>query len=179
MTPNTASSPALPPDEKVSAWSLIKPYWVSEERKTAWGLLIAIIVMNLLVVWINVRLNRWSADFYNALQTKNVHDFPHLLMVFSGLAFGFIILAVYGRYLRQMLGFRWRQWLTTRYLNEWLHDSAFYRIERDRLADNPDQRISDDLQSFATSTLSLTLDLLSTSSRWSRSSRSCGRWPVR
>ncbi|MFM0073024.1 ABC transporter ATP-binding protein/permease [Paraburkholderia sediminicola] len=162
MTPNTASSPALPPDEKVSAWSLIKPYWVSEERKTAWGLLIAIIVMNLLIVWINVRLNRWSADFYNALQTKNVHDFPHLLMVFSGLAFGFIILAVYGRYLRQMLGFRWRQWLTTRYLNEWLHDSAFYRIERDRLADNPDQRISDDLQSLATSTLSLTLDLLST-----------------
>ena len=57
MTPNTSASPALPPDEKVSAWSLIKPYWVSEERKTAWGLLIAIIVMNLLVVWINVRLN--------------------------------------------------------------------------------------------------------------------------
>ena len=162
MTPNTASSPVLPPDEKVSAWSLIKPYWVSEERKTAWALLIAIIVMNLLIVWINVRLNRWSADFYNALQTKNVHDFPHLLMVFSGLAFGFIILAVYGRYLRQMLGFRWRQWLTTRYLNEWLHDSAFYRIERDRLADNPDQRISDDLQSFATNTLALSLDFLST-----------------
>jgi putative ATP-binding cassette transporter len=162
MTSTTSASPALPPDEKVSAWSLIKPYWVSEERKVAWGLLIAIIVMNLLVVWINVRLNRWSADFYNALQTKNVRDFPHLLMIFSGLAFGFIILAVYGRYLRQMLGFRWRQWLTTRYLNEWLKDSAFYRIERDRLADNPDQRISDDLQSFATSTLSLTLDLLST-----------------
>ena len=162
MTTNTSASPALPPDEKVSAWSLIKPYWVSEERKTAWALLLAIIVMNLLVVWINVRLNRWSADFYNALQTKNVRDFPHLLMVFSGLAFGYIILAVYGRYMRQMLGFRWRQWLTTRYLNEWLHDSAFYRIERDRLADNPDQRISDDLQSFATTTLSLTLDLLST-----------------
>ncbi|AXF09298.1 ABC transporter ATP-binding protein [Paraburkholderia graminis] len=162
MTTNTSVSPALPPDEKVSAWSLIKPYWVSEEKKTAWGMLIAIIAMNLAVVWINVRLNRWSADFYNALQTKNVRDFPHLLMIFSGLAFGYIILAVYGRYMRQMLGFRWRQWLTTRYLNEWLHDSAFYRIERDRLADNPDQRISDDLQSFATTTLSLTLDLLST-----------------
>ncbi|MBB5501004.1 ABC transporter ATP-binding protein/permease [Paraburkholderia sp. MM5384-R2] len=162
MTPRTSASPALPPDEKVSAWTLIKPYWVSEERGIAWGLLVTIIVMNLLVVWINVRLNSWSRDFYNALQAKNVHDFPHLLMIFTGLAFGFIILAVYGRYLRQMLGFRWRQWLTTRYLNEWLDDSAFYRIERDRLADNPDQRISDDLQSFATTTLSLTLDLLST-----------------
>src|SRR5260370_7569719 len=61
-----------------------------------------------------------------------------------------------------MLGFRWRQWLTHRYLEQWLGDKAFYRIERDRLADNPDQRISDDLQSFATTTLALSLDLLST-----------------
>ncbi|MEM5451829.1 MULTISPECIES: ABC transporter ATP-binding protein/permease [Paraburkholderia] len=148
--------------QKITAWSLIKPYWVSEERWIAWGLLVAIIVMNLLVVWINVRLNGWSAEFYNALQAKDVKRFPPLLMTFTELAFGFIILAVYGRYLRQMLGFRWRQWLTTRFLNEWLGKGAFYRIERDRLADNPDQRISDDLQSFATTTLSLTLDLLST-----------------
>ncbi|MGH8781906.1 ABC transporter ATP-binding protein/permease [Paraburkholderia sp.] len=162
MTTTLPSSSTPPKDDRVSAWSLIRPYWVSEERKVAWGLLVTIIVINLLVVWINVRLNRWNADFYNALQSKDVHDFPRLLGIFTALAFGFIILAVYGRYLRQMLGFRWRQWLTTRYLNEWLGDATFYRIERDRLADNPDQRISDDLQSFATTTLSLTLDLLST-----------------
>lgn len=158
ITPDNAQQEA----DNVSAWSLIKPYWVSEERGIAWGLLAAIIAINMTVVWINVRLNRWNADFYNALQTKNVHDFPHLLLIFTGLAFAYILLAVYGRYLRQMLGFRWRQWLTNKYLEQWLGDRAFYRIERDRLADNPDQRISDDLQSFATTTLSLSLDLLST-----------------
>jgi putative ATP-binding cassette transporter len=157
-----SSGPTAEQDQKISAWSLIKPYWVSEERLVAWGMLAAIIVMNLLVVAINVRLNSWSGDFYDALQSKNVKQFPHLLMVFTGLAFSFIILAVYGRYLRQMLGFRWRQWLTTHFLSDWLGNGTFYRIERDRLADNPDQRISDDLQSFATTTLSLTLDLLST-----------------
>ncbi|KVN65517.1 ABC transporter ATP-binding protein/permease [Burkholderia ubonensis] len=163
MTQSTPTVPDAPQDERpVSAWSLIKPYWVSSEWKVAWGLLVTIVVINLCVVWINVKLNQWNAQFYNALQAKNVHDFPGLLMQFSALAFGFIILAVYGRYLRQMLGFRWRQWLTDRFLNEWLGDRAFYRIERDRLADNPDQRITDDLQSFATTTLSLSLDLLST-----------------
>ncbi|KWE65583.1 ABC transporter ATP-binding protein [Burkholderia ubonensis] len=163
MTQSPPTVPDAPQDERpVSAWSLIKPYWVSSEWKIAWGLLVTIVVINLCVVWINVKLNQWNAQFYNALQAKNVHDFPGLLMQFSALAFGFIILAVYGRYLRQMLGFRWRQWLTNRFLNEWLGDRAFYRIERDRLADNPDQRITDDLQSFATTTLSLSLDLLST-----------------
>ncbi|KVC24176.1 ABC transporter ATP-binding protein [Burkholderia diffusa] len=157
------SASDAPQDERpVSAWSLIKPYWVSSEWKIAWGLLITIIAINLCVVWINVKLNKWNAQFYNALQSKDVHDFPNLLMQFSALAFGFIILAVYGRYLRQMLGFRWRQWLTDRFLGQWLGDRAFYRIERDRLADNPDQRITDDLQSFATTTLALSLDLLST-----------------
>jgi putative ATP-binding cassette transporter len=43
--------------------------------------------------------------------------------------------------------------------NAWI---PFYRIERDRLIDNPDQRIAVDLDLFATTTLSLTLDLLST-----------------
>jgi vitamin B12/bleomycin/antimicrobial peptide transport system ATP-binding/permease protein len=166
MTPSNAAFPlrGKPPrdTDSVSAWSLIKPYWVSEEWKIAWGLLVAIIVMNLTIVWINVRLNSWNAEFYNALQQKDMRHFPHLMLVFTVLAFAYIIIAVYRTYLRQMLSFRWRQWITNRFLNDWFGELAFYRIERDRLADNPDQRISDDLQSFANSTLTLSLDLLST-----------------
>jgi len=160
---NQSSDPASGQQaDPVSAWSLIKPYWVSEERRLAWTLLIAIVTMDLLVVVINARLNIWTRQFYDALESKNVDEFPKLMLLFSGLAFAFVMLSVFNRYLRQMLGFRWRQWLTTRYLQEWLDNGTFYRIERDRLADNPDQRIAVDLGLFATTTLSLTLDLLST-----------------
>jgi putative ATP-binding cassette transporter len=145
-----------------SAWGLIKPYWVSEDWKAAWGLLLAIVAINLLIVGFNVWFNKWNAKFYNALQSKDIPQFWHQLMLFSIAAFVFIALAVYRTYLRQMLEFRWRQWLTTRYLRAWLGEAAFYRIERDKLADNPDQRISDDLQTFASNTLSLSLGLLST-----------------
>ncbi|QBR01486.1 ABC transporter ATP-binding protein/permease [Paraburkholderia pallida] len=156
------SGPASGQPDNISAWSLIRPYWVSEERRTAWGLLIAIIAMDLFLVGINARLNTWNRDFYNALEGRNVREFPQLMLLFSALAFAFVAISVYNRYLRQMLGFRWRQWLTTRYVQEWLGDGTFYRIERDRLTDNPDQRIAVDLDSFANTTLSLTLDLLST-----------------
>jgi putative ATP-binding cassette transporter len=159
---NESSGPASGQLGPVSAWSLIRPYWVSEERRTAWGLLIAIIAMDLFLVVINARLNIWNRDFYDALQSKDVEKFPQLMLIFGGLAFAFITISVYNRYLRQMLGFQWRQWLTTRYLQEWLGGGTFYRIERDRLADNPDQRIAVDLNLFATTTLSLTLGLLST-----------------
>ncbi|KVR12646.1 ABC transporter ATP-binding protein [Burkholderia ubonensis] len=163
MTQSTPTVPDAPQDERpVSAWSLIKPYWVSSEWKVAWGLLVTIIVMNLTSVWLSVRFNTWYGQFTNALQAKDARHFPHLMLVFCAIAFGAIILFVFSRYLRQMLGFRWRQWLTNQFLDEWLNDRAFYRIERDRLTDNPDQRITDDLQAFATTTLVLSLELLST-----------------
>jgi putative ATP-binding cassette transporter len=161
MTPQSYG-PATGRPDRVSAWSLIRPYWVSEERRSAWGLLIANIATDLLLVCINARLNTWNRDFYDALESRDVHAFPQLMLMFAVLALTFCAISVYNRYLRQMLGFRWRQWLTTRYLQEWLDGGAFYRIERDRLTDNPDQRIAVDLDLFAITTLSLTLDLLST-----------------
>ncbi len=165
MTPSTPplASRDLPhEDERISAWSLIKPYWVSEEWKGAWALLLTIVVIDLVTVRISVWLNSWSADFFNALQTKDVKNFPHLMTVFCLIVALLIVMFVYRRYWFQMLSFRWRQWLTTRYLQEWLGDRAFYRIERDRLTDNPDQRITNDLDALASATLSLSLDLLST-----------------
>jgi putative ATP-binding cassette transporter len=158
--PERTDTPAQP--FATSAWGLIKPYWVSEDWKAAWGLLVAIVALNLIIVALNVWFNQWNAKFYNALQAKDVPQFWHQLMLFTIAAFVLIALAVYRVYLRQMLEFRWRQWLTTRYLRAWLGEVAFYRIERDRLADNPDQRISDDLQTFASNTLALSLGLLST-----------------
>ena len=152
---------APPQPFSTSVWGLIKPYWVSEDWKVAWGLLLTIVVLNLIMVGITVWFNAWNAKFYNALQNKDVAAFWHQLMLFTIAAFLSIALAVYRVYLRQMLEFRWRQWLTTRYLRAWLGEAAFYRIERDKLADNPDQRISDDLQTLATNTLGLSLGLLS------------------
>ena len=154
------TSPKAP--QALTTWQLIRPFWVSDERWAARGLIAAIIAMNLTIVYINVRLNAWNAGFYNALEGKQVEAFGGLLWTFTWLAFSFIILAVYSLYLRQALGFRWRQWMTRRYIHEWLGDHAFYRIERDGTADNPDQRIADDLQGLATTTLALFLDLIST-----------------
>ena len=77
-----------------------------------------------------------------------------------------IVLAVYSVYLNQLLQIRWRRWLTSKFLSEWLADRAYYNISLtvDRAAvgtDNPDQRISEDLRDFTQMTLSLSLDLLS------------------
>ncbi|VVE72584.1 ABC transporter ATP-binding protein [Pandoraea captiosa] len=160
-------SAALPPrsprpPKHPSAWQLIRPYWVSEKRWEGRRLLALVIALNLAVVFINVRLNAWNAGFYDALDKRDWPVFKSSLAEFAVLAFSFIIIATFRTYFRQMLEIRWRQWVTDTNLTRWFAHQAYYRIERDHLADNPDQRVSEDIRSLVNSSLALSLDLLTT-----------------
>ena len=145
------------------AWDLAWPYWKSEEKWSAIGLLVAVVVLNLITVGLNVRFNTWYNDFYNTLQEYDWAQFWRQLAIFGVLAFLFIVVAVYSLYLRQILHIRWRRWLTDRFLRNWLGNQSYYRLQLNQVTtpDNPDQRISDDLDRFATITLALSLGLLS------------------
>lgn len=158
---NTAAPPPTPPKHP-TAWQLIRPYWVSEKRWEGRRLLALVIALNLAVVFINVRLNAWNASFYDALDKRNWPVFKSSLLEFAILAFSFIIIATFRTYFRQMLEIRWRQWVTDSNLTKWFTHQAYYRIERDHLADNPDQRISEDIRTLVNSSLALSLDLLTT-----------------
>ena len=143
-------------------WALTKPYWFAESAWVARALLAAIIVLNLGLVYVNVLINRWNNDFYNALQKLDKAAFFHQLLIFSGLAAAYIVIAVYQLYLNQMLQIRWRRWLTERYLSQWIAQRTYYRLQlTDGDTDNPDQRIADDLAAFCDRTLNLSLGLLS------------------
>ena len=143
-------------------WRLARPYWHSEDRWAGRALFVAILALNLAVVWVNVRLNAWNALFYNSLQDKDFDVFRALLLEFCGWAFLFIVLVVYQLYLTQMLQMRWRRWLTERHLAAWMRDAAYYRLSlADFGADNPDQRIAEDLRIFVDDALSLFFGLVS------------------
>lgn len=147
-------------------WALAAPYFRSEERWKARGLLAAIVVLNLAVVYVAVLLNEWNRTFYDALQNKDQAVFWQQVGWFTILAFSAIVIAVYKFYLTQLLELRWRAWLTGHYLKRWLSMQAFYRLELARYAregatpDNPDQRIQEDLNLFTTYSVSLSMGLL-------------------
>jgi putative ATP-binding cassette transporter len=149
------------------AWMLAKPYFRSEEKWSAWLLLGTVIALSLALVGMNVVLNFWNRAFFNALQDKDWESFISLLFWykrtetsimpgFTGIVIVYIVVAVYRSYLTQWLQIRWRRWMTTRFLDEWLADRAFYRISVTSGMDgdaplgteNPDQRIAEDLRDF-------------------------------
>jgi putative ATP-binding cassette transporter len=150
-------------------WALSKPYFSSEHKWQARGLLFAIVALNLGLVYMNVLFNDWNKLFYDSLQDKNATVFWEQLGRFTYLAFAFIVIAVYKFYLTQLLEIRWRAWMTGHYLQRWLKNHAFYRFELARFQpgvapgatpDNPDQRIQEDIGQFTGSTLGLSMGLL-------------------
>jgi len=137
------------------------PYFRSEDRWAGRVLLATVIALQLFQVWLNVRFNTWYKAFYDSLQNKDWDVFISQLGVFSLLAAVFIVSAVYQLYLQQWLQIRWRRWLTTRYLGRWLGQGTHYRMRlKGDSADNPDQRIADDIRQFINGTLDIGISLL-------------------
>jgi len=151
-------------------WALSQPYFASDQKWKARALLGAIIALNLGMVYMAVLFNDWNKLFYDALQDKNAAVFWAQLGRFTYLAFAFIVIAVYKFYLTQLLEMRWRAWMTGHYLERWLSNHAFYRLELARFTgkpnangdnpDNPDQRIQEDINQFTGLTIGLSMGLL-------------------
>ena len=130
-------------------WRIASPYFYSEDRWPGRILLAALIAIQLAIVALNVLLNSWNNTFYNALQDKNWDAFVYQLGYFSVLATIYILLAVYQLYLNQWLQICWRRWLTQTYLDHWLTGANHYRMQLlGDAADNPDQRIAEDVKQF-------------------------------
>jgi putative ATP-binding cassette transporter len=147
--------------DRRAIWQLIKPYWVSEQGKAAWSLFVLIVALVLVLVYIDVLINDWNRTIYDAIQNKDYVAFKHLLWQFTYLAFAYIVVATARIYLKQSLQIRWRTWMTDKYMAKWLQHHAYYRLEQGHSADNPDQRIAEDLRALSSDTITLVLGFIS------------------
>ncbi|MGA8694413.1 MAG: ABC transporter ATP-binding protein/permease [Xanthobacteraceae bacterium] len=141
---------------------LALPYFRSEDRWPGRLLLAAVIAIELSIVAITVILNQWYNRFYNTLQNYDWDGFVSAILFFCVLAAIYTVLAVYQNYLNLWLQIRWRRWMTQTYLRQWLNTANHYRMQLlGDAADNPDQRIADDLQMFVQQTLQIGTGILS------------------
>jgi putative ATP-binding cassette transporter len=98
-------------------------------------------------------------DFMTALEQRQPR------FIYFGLALaGVFGLASIGEavqyYTEQHMGLIWRQWLTRRLLDRFLERRVHGKLTDDQKIDNPDERISEDVKTFTTSTLSFTVLIL-------------------
>ncbi|WP_426436822.1 ABC transporter ATP-binding protein/permease [Bradyrhizobium genosp. P] len=144
-----------------TVWRIASPYFNSEDKWAGRILLATLIAMELVSVGLDVLLNQWRNRFYTALQDKDWDTFKREMLVFCLLAGASVVLGIYQLYLNQWLQIRWRNWMTGKYLRQWMHGANHYRMQLvGDAADNPDQRMSDDVKLFVGQTLAIGIGLL-------------------
>jgi putative ATP-binding cassette transporter len=150
---------AAPPARKrrtaflsLAAWrqfiNVAKPYWLGEEKKRAWILLGLLIVLMLFETKFAVMLNDQAGEMTSALAAKEADRFwASVKACLLVLAFAVPIYAFY-YYMRDLFANQWRRWLTSRFLDGYLKGRKYYALGADSEMDNPDQRISEDINTF-------------------------------
>jgi putative ATP-binding cassette transporter len=126
------------------------PAFQGRERSIATAMVVFLVLINQAEVGINIRLSYFSRDWFNAIQDHDAKAFWYqLFTVFMVWAFLYIFAAVVEFVVQSTLVIKWRRWLTDYYTDRWLDNHTHYRMSLAGVAaDNPDQRISEDINRF-------------------------------
>ncbi|MEQ1600392.1 MAG: ABC transporter ATP-binding protein/permease [Methylophilaceae bacterium] len=137
------------------------PYFSPARSQAPLITLTVIILLTLFSVRMNVLFSFWYNGFYSAMQKLDAKAFWFMLLVFAVLATIHVGRTLLNFYLRQAFLIRWRVWLTDFMIERWLAQQSYYRSQYiASSADNPDQRIQQDVDSFVTTSLTLSMGLL-------------------
>jgi len=140
--------------------AIASPYWLSNERQTAWTLLVLLVLLMFGQVGSDVLFNQQSGDLISALAAKDAHRFWRT--IYECLAMLVVAVPIYALYyfVRDKLGLNWRRWLTRRILDRYFNNRAYYELNSDAKIDNPDQRIAEDIGTFTQKSLYFLLVIL-------------------
>ncbi len=125
-----------------------RPFWSGDKKRTAWGLLALLIVLMVCETQLAVMLIDKTGEMTSALAARQADRFWAAVRTsLIVLAFAVPVYAFY-YYMRDAFSNHWRRWLTHRFLDGYLSERKYYEIGAGGDIDNPDQRISEDINTF-------------------------------
>ncbi|MDF5733605.1 MAG: ATP-binding cassette domain-containing protein [Rhizonema sp. PD38] len=149
--------------------AVAQPYWYPNEPGDrafsdvirSWGMLFLLILLIIALVGANVFnsfINRYLADVI--IREKEISKFYDALLLYgSALVLG-TLLAGFSRLVRKKIALDWYQWLNNNILSKYLNGRAYYKINFKSNIDNPDQRLSQEIEPIASNALSFSATLL-------------------
>jgi putative ATP-binding cassette transporter len=142
----------------------LKQFVASEQvgKKAKWlfgGLIFFLLAINGLNV-LNSYVNR---DFMTAIEDRNRDEFIRMALVYIGVFAASTLVSTIYTYAEQSLGLLWREWATRLTIFGYGNHRVYYWIKAKGKIGNPDQRITDDVRTYSTATLSFVLILLNAS----------------
>ncbi len=137
------------PHSSIKAFAVVAcGYWTAPGyRGAAWLLTAGMLVLGAGNVGIQLWLNLWNRDFFNALQDKNLDKLFHLLWILAAIVVTAGIGVAVQLHVKRSLQIYWRTWLSRTTVERWLSAGRQYQLGllADEV-DNPDGRIAEDIR---------------------------------
>ncbi|HEY9640898.1 MAG TPA: SbmA/BacA-like family transporter, partial [Coleofasciculaceae cyanobacterium] len=132
----------------------IQPCWQQ------WVFLGLLLLLSLSVSGMNVMISYVGNFFSTALSERDAPTYWRFFFVYAGVFAVATPIVVFYNYMQSLLGLKWRNWMTQKFLGKYFQKRAYYEINFEEDIDNPDQRISEDINSFTATSLNFLLLLL-------------------
>jgi beta-glucosidase len=141
-------------------WKVGKPFWVSEKRNIALLHLLGVLTLLGANTALMVFINHTAGAFMTAIEQRSVPQFYHYLMIYAGALIVVTPIQVFYGYLRTRLALIWRSWLANKLFAGYFTNLAYYKLINNGEIDNPDQRMTQDVDSFCNSSVGLFISIL-------------------
>ncbi len=138
----------------------IRNLLTSEVRGKAIFLCVSLLLIFFAINGLNVVNSYVGRDFMTAIESRDRAGFTRYAISYVLVFAASTVAAVLASFTQDLLGLLWRDWLTRRVVDVYLADRSYVRLQAPGGLQNPDQRISEDIRTFVTMTLSVSLMLL-------------------
>ncbi len=132
----------------------------SEVRGKAALLFGSLLLLLLAISGLNVLNSYVGRDFMTAIERRDHAAFVALAFRYMAVFAALTTAGVLVRFCEERFGLLWREWLTGRLVHFYLGRRNYLRAAEGGGLSNPDQRIAEDVRTFVTMTLSLSLMVL-------------------
>ena len=129
-------------------WSIAAPFWREDERLKAWGLLALLVLLLLGQTRFAVMLNEQTGEFTSALAARDADRFWASIRFCLWLVVAAVPIYTLYYFVRDTLAIHWRRWLAHRFLDSYFSHRHFYELNSRAGIDNPDQRLTEDINTF-------------------------------
>ncbi|NJM37473.1 MAG: ABC transporter ATP-binding protein/permease [Akkermansiaceae bacterium] len=137
--------------------SVLRMLVKSEQGPKAIAFATTLVILMFAINGLNVINSYVGRDFMSAVEERKMDAFRYQALLYVGVFLASTVVVVFYRFTEERLGILWREQLTRKLTEAYLKDRTYYQLDSASGVANPDQRISDDIRAFTTTTLSFIL----------------------
>jgi len=161
------------PSPFIQFWKNVRaitvPYWYPTEPGgrafsaviRAWGMLFLLILLIIALVGVtafNSFVNRYLADVL--IEAKDVSKFTDTLLLYGAALIVVTLLVGFSKFVRKKIALDWYEWLNNHIIEKYLNNRTYYKINFRTDIDNPDQRLSQEIEPIISNALSFSATFL-------------------